>query len=308
MEIRIFMKDYSKKVKDIRNSLDEADYVLIGAGAGLSSAAGIEYGGKRFEENFQYYIKKYNMTDMYTAGFYPFESLEEKWGYWAKHIYLNNVNMEGTTLYKKLLKLVEDKKYFVITTNVDDQFIKSGFSSQKVFATQGSYNYFQCSKGCHDILYKNTDIINEMVENIDENLKIPSELIPICPKCGEPLDTNLRKDNYFVEDMHWHKQKDAYQKFIEEAKDNKTVLLEFGIGFNTPAIIRFPFETMTVKLPKWKLVRFNKDYLEIAVTYHKTLKLVPIENIDDYNLPNNFKERYVPISEDINKVIDELLK
>lgn len=308
MEIRIFMKDYSKKVKDIRNSIDEADYVLIGAGAGLSSAAGIEYGGKRFEENFQYYIKKYNMTDMYTAGFYPFESLEEKWGYWAKHIYLNNVNMEGTTLYKKLLKLVEDKKYFVITTNVDDQFIKSGFSSQKVFATQGSYNYFQCSKGCHDILYKNTDIINEMVENIDENLKIPSELIPICPKCGEPLDTNLRKDNYFVEDMYWHKQKDAYQKFIEEAKDNKTVLLEFGIGFNTPAIIRFPFETMTVKLPKWKLVRFNKDYLEIAVTYHKTLKLVPIENIDDYNLPNNFKERYVPISEDINKVIDELLK
>lgn len=308
MRQRIFMKDYSEKINKIRKVINEADYVLIGAGSGLSTAAGIEYGGKRFEDNFQDYIKKYNMTDMYTAGFYPFESLEEKWGYWAKHIYKNNVGMVGTPLYEKLLKLIEDKKYFVITTNVDDQFVKSGFPSQKVFATQGSYNYFQCSKGCHTELYKNTDIIKEMVENIDEDLKIPSKLVPICPKCGEPMDTNLRKDNYFVEDMHWFKQQNAYQKFINEAKDNKTVLLEFGIGFNTPAIIRFPFESMTVKIPKWTLVRFNRHYLEVAVNFHKTLKLVSIDDITDYGLPDDFKDRYIPVSEDIGKVIDELLK
>lgn len=302
------MKDISERIEDIKNLIDESEYIIIGAGAGLSTAAGIDYGGERFQKNFQKYIEKYNMTDMYTAGFYPFETLEEKWGYWAKHIYLNHISMQSTRLYKKLLKLVQDKKYFVITTNVDDQFIKAGFPSQKIFATQGSYRYLQCSKACHDSLYDGKEIFTEMVENIDENLKIPTELVPKCPKCGEPLDSNLRKDNYFVEDVYWHKQSEAYQKFLNEAKHHNTALLEFGIGYNTPGIIRFPFESMTSKIPKWTLVRFNKDYLEVAVNYHKTWKLMPINMLEDYQLPNNFNNRYIPVSEDIEMVIDELLK
>lgn len=302
------MKALSERIKEIQQAIDESEYIIIGAGAGLSTAAGLEYGGERFAKNFPEYIKKYNMTDMYTAGFYPFETLEEKWGYWAKHIYLNNIGQEGLELYRKLYRLVKDRQYFVITTNVDDQFVKSGFPSQKVYATQGSYRYLQCSKACHDTLYDDTQIIARMVENIDEDLKISTDLVPYCPKCGEPLDTNLRKDNFFVEDAHWHKQHEAYQNFINGAKNHKTLLLEFGIGYNTPAIIRFPFESMTEKLPKWKLVRFNRSHLEIAVNIHKTWKLMTLEALDKYSLPNNFNERYIPVSEDIEEVIDELLE
>lgn len=304
----IFMKSLSRRIEQIRQAISDAEYIVIGAGAGLSTAAGIDYGGERFKEHFGDYIKKYDMTDMYTAGFYPFDSLEEKWGYWSKHIYTNCINLGSTRLYEKLYDLVKDKEYFVITTNVDEQFVKSGFPSSKVFATQGSYNYFQCSKACHDKLYENTEIIKEMVENIDDNLKIPTDLIPYCPVCGEPMDTNLRKDNYFVEDTHWHMQNSAYNNFINEAKSHKTVLLEFGIGYNTPAIIRFPFETMTFRIFDWTLVRFNRSHLEVALEYHKTYRLVPPELLEKYEVSNNFNERYIPVSEDIECVVDELLK
>ena len=308
MRMWIYMKNLSERIKEIREAIKDAEYIIIGAGAGLSTAAGLEYGGQRFIDNFSDYISKYQMTDMYTAGFYPFETLEEKWGYWSKHIYINDVGAEGTRLYEKLHELVKDKQYFVITTNVDNQFTKSGFPSNKVYATQGSYNYFQCSKACHDSLYKNTGIIKEMVDNIDEELKIPGDMVPYCPKCGEPLDTNLRKDSYFVEDVYWHKQKEAYQKFLNEAKNHKTVLLEFGVGFNTPAIIRFPFESMTEKMPEWTLVRFNLEYLQVAVKVNGNWKLVPFDLLGNYSLPNDFNKRYIPVSEDIETVVDELLK
>ena len=301
------MKSLSDRIEEIKEKLEEADYVIIGAGAGLSTAAGIDYGGERFEKYFKDFRIKYDMTDMYTSSFYPFETEEGKWAYWAKHIYVNNVGMGETELYKKLYELVKDKNYFVLTTNVDDQFIKSGFPSQKVFATQGSYNYFQCSKACHNNLYKNTESINEMIENIDDDLKIPAELVPICPKCGEPMDVNIRKDNYFVEDIYWHKQNEAYHKFINEAKDHKCVLLEFGVGFNTPAIIRFPFESMAGKIHDWTLVRFNKEHLEVAVKIHQTWKLMSYSMLGEYDLPNDFNDRYIPVSEDIGLVIDELL-
>lgn len=301
------MKNLSQRIELIKEKLDEAEYVIIGAGAGLSTAAGIDYGGERFEKHFGEYIKKYNMTDMYTAGFYPFETSEEKWGYWSKHIYLNDVNMGSTRLYEKLYELVKDRNYFVITTNVDDQFVKSGFPSNKVFATQGSYNYFQCSNACHDKLYKNTQMVKEMVGSIDENLRISSDLIPYCPRCGEEMDTNLRKDDKFVEDVYWHQQSKAYHKFLDEAKNHKTLLLEFGIGYNTPAIIRFPFEAYAAQIPEWTLARFNKDHLEVAVKLHNEWKLMSPDMLDKMDLPNDFKKRYIPVSEDIEEVLDELL-
>lgn len=304
----MFMKTLSERIKEIKQLIENSEYIIIGAGAGLSTAAGLTYSGERFDKYFSEYKKKYNMTDMYTGGFYPFETLEEKWGYWAKQIYVNENMVNGLPLYEKIYELVKDKEYFVITTNVDDQFVKSGFPSNKVYATQGSYKYLQCSKACHDKLYDNTEMVEQMVENTDEELKIPTELVPYCPVCGEPLETNLRVDNYFVEDEHWHLQNRAYQEFINNAKDSRTLLLEFGIGYNTPAIIRFPFESFTYKLPKWNLVRFNKDYLEVAVSIHNTYRLVPPEKLADYDLPNDFLNRYIPVGADVEEVIDELLK
>ena len=274
------MNNISKKITKISNLIKESDYILIGAGSGLSTAAGIEYFGERFYKNFADFIKKYHFTDMYSSAFYDFKTQEEKWAYFAKHIYLNNVGMEATDTYKKLLKLVKNKEYFVLTTNVDDQFEKAGFDKKRIFATQGSYRYIQCSKACHNKLYDDSDLVKEMIAKTNEDLKIPTKLVPKCPICGEDMDVNLRKDAYFVQDEYWYEQDEKYGEFLDKAKDKKVALLEFGVGFNTPGIIRFPFEKMTFENENWNLVRFNKDnpsvYLDIE---DKTTGI--FENIND---------------------------
>ena len=278
------MKDILNQIEQIQELITNSDYILIGAGAGLSTSAGIEYSGKRFEENFADFIKKYHFTDMYTSSFYDFETEEEKWAYWARHIYTNNTGMGPTKLYQDILKLVKDKKYFVITTNVDDQFYKAGFDKEKIFATQGSYRYIQCSVACHNKLYDDTEMVNKMLEKTVD-CKIPTEFVPKCPVCGRPMDVNIRKDAYFVQDDNWYKQSKNYENFLEETKNKKVVLLEFGVGFNTPGIIRFPFEQMTLQNENWKLVRFNKDnpnvYLEI-------------------------EDKCIKVTEDIGKVINQM--
>ncbi len=274
------MNNISKKITKISNLIKESDYILIGAGSGLSTAAGIEYFGERFYKNFADFIKKYHFTDMYSSAFYDFKTQEEKWAYFAKHIYLNNVGMEATDTYKKLLKLVKNKEYFVLTTNVDDQFEKAGFDKKRIFATQGSYRYIQCSQACHNKLYDDSDLVKEMIAKTNEDLKIPTKLVPKCPICGEDMDVNLRKDAYFVQDEYWYEQDEKYGEFLDKAKDKKVALLEFGVGFNTPGIIRFPFEKMTFENENWNLVRFNKDnpsvYLDIE---DKTTGI--FENIND---------------------------
>lgn len=258
-----------------------ADYILIGAGAGLSTSAGIEYTGKRFKDNFSEFIKKYNFTDMYTSGLYDFETEEEKWAYWAKHMYINNIGMTATKLYKDILELIKNKEYFVITTNVDDQFYKSGFNENKIFATQGSYRYIQCSQACHNKVYDATEIVKEMISKT-KDCKIPTELVPICPVCGEVMETNLRKDSYFVQDDKWYEQSKRYDEFLTKVKNKKLLLIEFGVGFNTPGIIRFPFEQMVYQNDNWKLVRLNKDNCETIL---------------------NIENRYVPIRNDINEIL-----
>lgn len=275
------MSEILNKIEKIKNLIKNADCILIGAGAGLSTSAGIEYSGKRFEENFADFIKKYNFTDMYTSGFYNFETEEEKWAYWAKHMYINNIGMKATELYQDILKLVKGKDYFIITTNVDDQFFKAGFNKEKIFATQGSYRYIQCSKSCHNKIYDATEIVKKMIAQT-RDCKIPTELVPACPICGEKMETNLRKDDYFVQDDNWYKQNARYGEFLNNAKSKNLVLLEFGVGFNTPTIIRFPFEKMTYQNSKWNLVRFNKDN---CMTFL------------------DIQDRVIKIEDDINKII-----
>ena len=245
--------------QQIKELIDEADGIIIGAGAGLSTAAGINYAGDEFQNDFKTFIEKYGFTDLYTSSFYEFETQEEYWAYWSKHINFANTGRAGTETYRKIFEAVKDKNYFVITTNVDDQFYKTGFDTNKIFRVQGSYALIQCSKACHSKLYDDKDMVEKMLKNIDENLKVPTELVPVCPVCGETMEPNLRKDAYFVEDDLWYKQSNAYQKFIEENKEKKVLLLEFGVGFNTPGIIRFPFEQMTSQNKNWKLARFNKE-------------------------------------------------
>lgn len=252
------MKEILEKAKIVKDLIKNADYFLIGAGAGLSTSAGLEYSGKRFEYNFKEFIEKYHFNDMYTAGFYDFKSEEEKWAFWAKKIYINDTGINATKLYKDILELFRNKKYFVITTNVDDQFYKAGFDKENIFAAQGSFRYIQCSRACHNKLYDAKDLVKEMIEKT-KNCKIPTELVPICPVCGEKMSVNVRTDANFIQDDNWYRQDRKYSDFLDNTKNKNVLLIELGVGFNTPGIIRIPFEQMTYQNSNWKLVRINKD-------------------------------------------------
>lgn len=273
MEKFVLRLDKAKKV------IDDADYILIGAGAGLSTAAGIDYGGERFKKYFEDFIEEYGFTDMYSSGFYPFESSREKWAYWARHIFANRYDVGETSVYQKLLKLVENRDYFVITTNVEHQFWINGFEDSRIFATQGDYGMLQCSKPCHDKLYPNESQVFEWLDKT-ENFRIPTELIPKCPVCGAEMSVNLRADNTFVEDEKWHEMYNNYADFLEKTNGKNIVFMEFGVGYNTPAIIRFPFERMTLSNPNANLIRFNLDYPQ-PTRENKDKTISFDENIED---------------------------
>ena len=265
------ISDWSERIAKTRQLIAEADHVIIGAGAGLSAAAGLEYSGEAFEHEFREWILRYGITDLYSSSFYPFETEEERWAYWAKHIWFARYQPEAKPLYKQLLSLVEDKDYFVITTNVDGQFEKAGFDTQRIFATQGDYAFFQPADGSPKELYPNKQWVEQTLPAIHD-CRIPTQLIPHTPD-GKLVAMNLRCDDTFVEDKHWYEQADRYSQFIEKSYDKRLLLLEFGVGFNTPVIIRFPFERMAAQFPQTSLVRFNRDYPQLmmpAATNHFT--------------------------------------
>ena len=284
----VFQKDaYEDQIDRAAKNIRNTDCVIIGAGAGASTAAGIQYGGKRFTDNFAEFIKKYGeyyMTDMYAAGFYPYPSEEAKWGYWSKHALMNRFDPPALPLYTELYDIVKNKEYFVLTTNVDHQFYKAGFDEKRIFATQGDYGKIQCQKACHPKTYDAKDLFRKM-DKARRDCLIPSELVPKCPVCGGNMAMNLRCDNYFVEDEAWHEAADRYAGFLEQNKDKKVVLLELGVGFNTPIIIRFPFE---------KMVRENSSYSLIRM------------NMDEAVVPESFGKRAIGIGGDMAKAITDI--
>ena len=244
---------FGKAVKAIA----DATHVIIGAGAGLSEAAGIEMGGRLFHEQFRDYQQKYGIQDLYSGGFYPFPTEEERWAFWARHIWLSRYKVGGTPLYRDLLTLVKDRPYFVISTNCDSQFLLSGFPEDRVFQVQVDLSEFQCSIPCHQKVYRNKESVKRMVENTHA-FRVPSDLLPRCPVCGKPMSMHLRMDNTFVEDETWHEKNSAYQEFLKRAIDQKPVLLELGVGFNAPGIIRYPFERIAAANPDAMLIRVNQ--------------------------------------------------
>ena len=247
------MNEQIKKAIDI---LKSAKVILIGAGAGLSTSAGYTYSGERFEKYFSDFEEKYNFHDMYSGGFYPFETENEFWAYWSRNIYYNRYDQPASEVHQKLLQLVKDKDYFVLTTNVDHLFQNNGFDKLRLFYTQGDYGLFQCSMPCHQSTYDNEETIRKMIAE-QKNFSVPNELIPKCPKCGENMTLNLRSDDKFVEDSGWHQAAYRYKKFLSSHIDDEIVLLELGVGGNTPGIIKYPFWQMTLDNPKAKYICVN---------------------------------------------------
>lgn len=293
---------YLDKLSRLKAVLNDADAVIIGAGSGLSTAAGFTYSRERFERYFYDFAEKYHIRDIYSGGFYPFDSLEEYWAWWSRHIWVNRYMNAPRPVYDNLLELVRDKDYFVLTTNVDHCFQKAGFDKHRMFYTQGDYGLFQCSVPCHNDTYDNEDIVRRMVEAqgftvienndlfVEENkllkMKIPSELVPYCPKCGEPMTVNLRSDNTFVEDKGWHITQNRYGDFIRRHKDLHILFLELGVGANTPVIIKYPF---------WKMTAENKKAVYACINYGEAL------------CPYNIEKQSICLNADIGKVLEDMM-
>ena len=276
---------YLDNMEKLKKTLNDADAVVIGAGAGLSTSAGFVYNGERFEKYFSDFGRKYGFKDMYSGGFYPYDTPEEMWAYWSKFIFVNRYMDAPKPVYEQLLSLVKDKDYFVITTNVDHCFQKAGFDKKRLFYTQGDYGLFQCSEPCHNETYENEDMVRAMVEQ-QKDMKIPTGLIPKCPKCGKPLTMNLRSDDKFVEDEGWHQAAERYENFLRTRK-GKILFLELGVGYNTPGIIKYPFWQMTAK---------NPDATYACVNYGEAV------------CPEDIREQAICIDGDIGTVINELRK
>ena len=241
-------KSCSEPMERLKAALQDCDAVVIGAGSGLSTAAGFTYTGERFEKYFSDFAAKYGIKDMYSGGFYPFDTPEEHWAYWSRYIYINRYMDAPKPVYDDILKLVQNKDYFVITTNVDHCFQKAGFDKKRLFYTQGDYGLFQCSEPCCQETFDNESVIRQMIER-QEDMKIPTELLPVCPHCGKPLTMNLHSDDKFVEDEGWHRAAERYENFLRTRAGGKILFLELGVGYNTPVIIKYPFWQMTAKNP-----------------------------------------------------------
>lgn len=261
------MQDYSAKIAKIKDALEQADGVLVGAGAGLSTSAGLTYSGKRFFKYFSDFHAKYGITDIYSGGFYPFEDMETYWAWWSRHIYYNRYEQPPLTVYENLLSVVKDKNYFVLTTNVDHCFQNAGFDKKRLFYTQGDYGLLQCSAACHNKTYDNREIVSRMVAE-QKDMKIPSALIPYCPVCGKPMTTNLRADDKFVQDDGWNEACRRYKEFLAKYAKKRILLLELGVGANTPVIIKYPF---------WQIALSNKNATYVCINYGEAFAPAEIE-------------------------------
>lgn len=277
-------EDYSEQINRLKNEIENADAIVIGAGAGMSTSAGFTYDGERFEKHFADFRQKYGITDMYSGGFYPYNSLEEYWAWWSRHIYVNRYDIAAGKPYTDLLKIVNDTDYFVLTTNVDHQFQLAGFEKKRLFYTQGDYGLWQCSKACHDKTYDNEETVRQMVSE-QKNLKIPSELIPKCPICGAPMTMNLRCDNSFVQDEGWYAAASRYEDFIRRHKRLHILFLELGVGANTPVIIKYPFWNMTTANPK---------------------AVYACVNAGEAYVPKEIRDRSICINGDIGKILEKI--
>ncbi len=296
-------KDINTDIEKLAVEMLNAEAIIIGAGAGLSTAAGFIYNGPRFEKYFFDFGQKYGFNEMYSGGFYPYPTKEIFWAYWARYIYVNRYMDPPKKTYEKLFELVKDRNYFVITTNVDHCFQKAGFDKKRLFYTQGDYGLFQSTNPRIRKTFDNEEWVMEAMEAQgfiknregifdvpeDKNVKmeIPSELIPKCPDDGSEMTTNLRADDSFVEDDGWHRASAAYEGFLIDHKEQKILYLELGVGSNTPVIIKYPF---------WQMTADNDNATYACINHGESY------------CPEEIVERSICIDGDIDIVLDKLAK
>lgn len=286
----------------LKNELKNATAIIIGAGAGLSTSAGLTYSGERFEKNFFDFAKRFGIRDIYSGGFYSFSDEETRWAWWARHIYFNRYINAPKPVYNNLLALVKEKDYFVITTNVDHMFQKAGFDKKRLFYTQGDYGLFQSVNPQITITFDNEQWVLEAMAaqgfvkdkdgkfqvpgNKRLSMEIPTSLIPKCPIDGSDVVMNLRSDDSFLEDDGWRRAALAYNKFIDDHDGQRVLYLELGVGHNTPGIIKYPF---------WRMTMDNEQAVYACINYDASFA------------PMEIAQRSICIEADIGHVLEELL-
>ena len=285
------MKDKSlNRIKQGKELIDEADAIVVGIGSGLSAAGGLNFTNEDLVKQFypEYYELGFKCIFDIISLYWSMDrcSPEQFWSFWARHIKEIRFDPPVTKPYEDLAKILKNKNYFVINTNVDGQYEKSDLDKERVFAPQGNYSLLQCSLPCSNDVYDDKEIIERMVKNMPDKFHIRTEDVPKCPHCGRFLIPNLRSGANFVEKPHIKKRKE-YQKFIEDnvKDDKKIVFLEIGVGFNSPGVIRTPFNYMTYEIPNAKLIRIN---------------------LNDPNVPHEIKSKTIIIQDDIKKVLSIL--
>lgn len=282
----------------LREEIESADAIVIGAGAGLSTAAGLTYRGERFERYYFDFAKRFGIRDIYSGGFYPFPDEETRWAWWARHIYYNRYIDAPKPVYGKLLDLVKDKDYFAITTNVDHQFQRTGFDKKRLFYTQGDYGLFQSVNSSLQKTYDNEEWVMKVMEaqgfvrdgndvfQVPEDgsisMRIPTDLIPKCPEDGSDVVMNLRSDDSFVEDEGWHKASAAYSDFLRRHETLHVLYLELGVGANTPVIVKYPF---------WQMTLANEKAVYACINYGEAF------------CPDEIEKRSICIDGDIGEVL-----
>ena len=274
------------EIRRLKQELNTADAVIIGAGAGLSTSAGFTYDGERFHRYFSDFEAKYSYHDMYSGGFYPYDTPEEQWAFWSRNIFINRYLDPPKPVHQNLLQLVQGKDYFVLTTNVDHCFQKAGFDKHQLFYTQGDYGLWQCSRPCHQKTYDNETVVRKMVDE-QSNMRVPSELVPHCPVCGAPMSMNLRADDTFVEDEGWHTAARRYEAFLRSHQGQHILFLELGVGHNTPGIIKYPFWNMT---------------------YQNSKAIYACVNRSEAYCPKEIQTQAICIDGDIGEVLRQLLQ
>ena len=270
----------------LHQAIEQSDAVLIGAGAGLSASAGFSYKGERFERYFKDFASKYGFHDMYVGGFFPYPTAEEYWAYWSRYIMVNRYMDAPKPVYQALLSLVQKKDYFVLTTNVDHCFQKAGFDKSRLFYTQGDYGLFQCSAPCCQKTWDNEEVIRRMAEE-QKDMRVPTSLIPLCPRCGKPMTMNLRSDDTFVQDDGWYQAAGQYKRFLLRHQKGRILYLELGVGYNTPGIIKYPF---------WKMALQNPEAVYACVNRGQAF------------VPGEFRQNALCLDDDIGSVLNNLMR
>lgn len=279
-------QQYQDNIATLQKKIQEADAIVVGGAAGMSEAIGhtsFYHADENFLKHFGKFADKYGINSLFMGYHYPFPTSEERWAFLATEMKLIH-DAEAGRPYLDLLQLLQDKNYFVVTTNQDAQFSKT-FPEEKVSLIQGDLRYFQCGSRCHDQIYFNKEQVEEMYANIEET-RIPTDLIPVCSTCGQEMEPWVRS-RVFLEGSFYQNELRKYNEFIIKNKDKNILFLELGVGMMTPMFIKEPFWNMTYSFP-------NAYYITI--------------NPKDAIVPQELSEKGLAIKEDIAHVLQDALK